>query len=637
MPATRLVLAALAVLTPLVWTMQNENTAYAKLLVLGLAAAMMIAITPWRRLFGAVRHAAPLHALLGFGLLSAAFSASPSFGWPAGVLALTLWIIVAAAAAPISPAFWRRTIVAAAVGPVVIGLLQIGHLDPTPWGALTIENFHGRICSTLGNPNFLAGFLAGTIPFCWPVAWLAGPAILVLLFTAAKGGLLGLLASAAVGTAAARRPGPPRVSRNVKVTLVAMAAAVLLALTFAAPIRERLLFSWTGESLRFRLLTWQQVMRMLPPAPVLGHGLGRFQVVYPRFRLAEIIRMFGQHSYMTDHPENLTLELASELGIVGLGLWLWLIAFAGRSLAMKLTGPDGAARRLAIASSAGLTGLFVTNSFGVDVHYGATAALGAILLGIAISRPAAPDDAELAVGFHAGPILAGLVLAGVWTNFYASDAALSRALAYSSRGQWDPAIGWYRSAARLNATNVMARYFCGSALLDRGVPEDLAKAESLFDGVRADHPDYVLLNYKYWLLYNRQGRRADAEASLARQIALDPTAATFYLERGRMAVDEKRWADAQRDFLTATQVEPDNPAGYQYLGNMQVMRGRFKEALTAYATGLARLPQSEELHYNAAVAAYKLGDRRQALAHARAVLAVNPSHPGARLIISKLK
>jgi len=636
-PATRLVLAALAVLTPLVWTMQNENTAYAKLLVLGLGAAALLAANTWRSLRSGVRHAAPLHALLGFGLLSAAFSASPSFGWPAGVLALTLWIIVAAAAQPLPPAFWRRTIRLAAVGPILIGALQIVHLDPTPWGSLAAENFHGRICSTLGNPNFLAGFLAGTIPFLWPVAWLAGPAILVLLFTAAKGGLLGLIAGATVGTAASRRPGSPRMSPTVTVALATMAAAVLVALAFAAPIRERLLFSWTGESLRFRLLTWKQVIRMLPPAPVLGHGLGRFQVVYPRFRLAEIIRMFGQHSYMTDHPENLTLELASELGIVGLGLWCWLIAVVVRSLAVRLAGPDGPARRLAVSCSAGLAGLFVTNSFGVDVHYGATAALGAMLLGIALSRPAPEESPAPARGVRPGMVAAGLLLAGVWTNFYASDAALSRAIAFSSQGRWDPAIGWYRSAARLNATNVMARYFGGSALLDRGAPEDLAKAESLFDGVRADHPDYVLLNYKYWLLYNRQGRRADAQAALARQIALDPTAATFYLERGRMAVDEKRWDDARRDFLTAARVEPDNPAGYQYLGNMLVLQGRFREALAAYGTGLARLPNSAELHYNAAVAAYKLGDRTLARTHAEAVLAVEPDHPGARLIISKLK
>ncbi len=637
----RLVLAALVILAPLVWTMQNENTAYAKLLVLGLSAAALLAVVPWRTLGRATRHAAPLHTLLLFGLASAAFTRSPSFGWPAGLLALTLWIVVAAAALPQPPSFWRRTIMAAAAGPVLIGVLQMTHMDPTPWGALAVENFHGRICSTLGNPNFLAGFLVGTIPFLAPVAWLIGPAVIVLLQTAAKGGVLGLVAGGAVGAAVGRGGLVSRVPARVKAVVGTVLAAILIVVAMDAPVRERLLFSWTGESLRFRLLTWKQVVRMLPPAPVLGHGLGRFQVVYPRFRLAEIIRMFGQHSYMTDHPENLTLELASELGLVGLGLWLWLLAFVARALAAKIARGGPADRGLAIACAAGLAGLFVTNSFGVDVHYGATAALGAVLVGIAIARPvpAAPASRAAAPPRPAavGRWVAALALAGVWTNFYASDAALARAIAWSAQGRWDPAVGWYRTAARLNRTNVMARYFGASALLDRGDPADLAQAESLLDGVRFDHPDYVLLNYKYWLLYNRQGRRAEAEAALDRQISLDPVAATFHLERGRKAMDERRWEDARAAFAAAITAEPDNPTGYQYLGNLLVTRKRYREALAAYDAGLARLPRSEELHYNAAVAAYQMGDRAGARRHAEAVLAVNPGHAQARLIISKLK
>lgn len=378
---------------------------------------------------------------------------------------------------------------------------------------------------------------------------------------------------------------------------------------------------------------------MIGDAPWIGHGLGRFQVVYPRYRLPEIIRMFGQHSYMTDHPENLTLELGSELGLAGLVLWSWLILFVGRSLWRRLDADDPAVRGLAAACAAGLAGLLVTNSFGVDVHYGATAALGAILIGVAISRPeeTPAPGAPTGRGAAAFRVAAALVLALTWTAWYASDAALARAIAFSAQGRWDPAIGLYQTAVRLNRANVMARYFGASALLDRGAPEDVAKAETQFDGVRSEHPDYVLLNYKYWLLYNRQGRRAEAEAALARQIALDPVAATFYLERGRMAVAEQRWEDARRDFAAAVTAEPDNPAGYQYLGNLLVLQGRFKDALAAYAAGLARLPQSVELHYNAAVAAFQSGDRKTARRHAQAVLAVDPGHSQARLIISKLK
>src|SRR5204863_9895965 len=178
-------------------------------------------------------------------------------------------------------------------------------------------------------------------------------------------------------------------------------------------------------------------------------------------------------------------------------------------------------------------------------------------------------------------------------------------------------------------------YFGGAALLDRGRPEDLPEVRRLFDGVAREAPDYVLLNYKYWLLENRAGNAAAAGAALARQIALDPLAATFYLERGRQAMVERHWDAAAADFRTAIAVEPDSAVGYQYLGNLAVVRGRFGEALSVYHDGLVRHPDSVELHYNAAVAAFKSGRHAEARAQALAVLALDPAHAQARLILAK--
>ncbi|MEK7765379.1 MAG: tetratricopeptide repeat protein, partial [bacterium] len=403
-----------------------------------------------------------------------------------------------------------------------------------------------------------------------------------------------------------------------------------------------------NESVRFRLLTWAQTLRMARAAPLTGHGLGRFQVVYPAWRLPEIIRMFKQHSYMTDHPENLTLELLAELGVPGLGLWLWLLAYAAHRLAARLRTGGTQERRLAAACAGGLAGLLATNSFGVDIHYGATAALAACLYGIATAAGAPfqgrpprvlAEDRERSQrsAQRVGPsALLALALALLWVRAFAADAALARALAASTAGGWDQAVRWYGEARALNPAAVMARYFGAAALLDRGRPEDLPEAERLLDGVRREAPDYVLLNYKYWLLYNGLGRRPDARRALARQIELDPLAGVFYLERGRQAMDDARWEDARTDFETACRVEPDSPMGYQYLGNLLVTRGRSRDALAAYARGLARVPDSPDLHYNAAVAAYKLGDRALARAHAEAVLRLQPDHPQARLILARV-
>jgi tetratricopeptide (TPR) repeat protein len=218
---------------------------------------------------------------------------------------------------------------------------------------------------------------------------------------------------------------------------------------------------------------------------------------------------------------------------------------------------------------------------------------------------------------------------------YQSDAALARAIAFSSQGKWDGAVDYYNQAMRYNRHNIIARYFGASALLDRGRDSDLPEARRLLEGVKAEAPDYVLVNFKLWLLYNRLGLKAEAQQSLGRQIELDPLAAVFYLERGRLAFGEKRWEDAKNDFETATKVEPGNPSGWQYLGNLMASRGRFAEAIRVYEAGLSRTPDAEELNYNAAFAAFKLGDRKRARAYAEAALRKNPGNTSAAFIYSK--
>lgn len=677
---TRLTILAALLLAPLIWSMANENTALVKSFALGVCGAFVLLTTRVKDLWTVSRKVTPAYCLLVFALLSALRSPSPSFAWPVVLLVLSLGLLAVASSLPQPPGFWRWAIALTAVPPILVGLLQAVNLDPTPWNLILREHFHGRICSTLGNPNFYAAFLVGVLPFLvWGAAdktlegrlrpmflGLSAAGLVTLLLAGSKGGLLGLAAAGATLGLAMHRGGLWK-SKIGKVSGRAVAGVVLLLIlagvatmaVMPGRVRDRLFLAVpeeaqiTGalsiarnESVRFRALTWTQTLRMVRDAPVLGHGLGRFQVVYPRYRVPEIIRMFGQHSYMTDHPENLTLEITAELGLIGLGFWIWFILLIVRTLRDKLAAPEAHRRWLGAACASGLAGVFVTNSFGVDIHYGATAILAACLIGAALaprpcqgSRSGSKNEAGsvgpvfgLVRWAHAVP---ALLLAMAWTHVYASDAALARALAHSAQGAWNSAIGFYRSAARLNPGNVMARYFGGAALLDRGREEDLPKAQRLFDSVRREVPDYVLLNYKYWLLYNRLGLTRKAQEALARQIRLDPLAAVFYLDRGRLALDEQRWEEAYQDFETATRVEPSNPSGYQYLGNLMVLRGRYQDALTVYAEGLDRNPGSEELHYNAAVAALKLGDREQALSHAKAVLRNNPGHTQAQLILSK--
>src|SRR5438046_2586214 len=64
---------------------------------------------------------------------------------------------------------------------------------------------------------------------------------------------------------------------------------------------------------------------MINAHPVVGNGLGTFWVIYPAYRRPAIFHIEGKHNTETDHAENEHLEVWMDEGIIGMGLWIWLI------------------------------------------------------------------------------------------------------------------------------------------------------------------------------------------------------------------------------------------------------------------------------------------------------------------------
>lgn len=81
-------------------------------------------------------------------------------------------------------------------------------------------------------------------------------------------------------------------------------------------------------SVSFRLFTWISTWEMIRTEPVLGHGVGTFKVIYPAFRRPQIIVLEGRSNTETDHAEDEYLEIWQDEGIVGFGIFIWMVGLA---------------------------------------------------------------------------------------------------------------------------------------------------------------------------------------------------------------------------------------------------------------------------------------------------------------------
>ena len=79
------------------------------------------------------------------------------------------------------------------------------------------------------------------------------------------------------------------------------------------------------DSLRFRVCTWVSTFEMGNTHPIIGNGIGSFRVLYPAYRRPQIFHIEGKHNTETDHAEDEYWEVFQDEGIIGFGIFIWVI------------------------------------------------------------------------------------------------------------------------------------------------------------------------------------------------------------------------------------------------------------------------------------------------------------------------
>jgi O-antigen ligase len=184
-------------------------------------------------------------------------------------------------------------------------------------------------------------------------AWL-GCAAALLAFLACR------LVPGTAGSGRARRPRWAAYGVSIVVGLIVIA---LLLLSFAGQeaIVERgaSIFDPSNATNVDRLAMAATGLRLIANYPVLGIGPGLMADVYPAWAVEWAVRQDNPHLH------NNVLQIAAERGLLGLALWLWMIAafFVGAWRVLRYSGPHGEGGPEARAAIAALAGFLVMGMF----------------------------------------------------------------------------------------------------------------------------------------------------------------------------------------------------------------------------------------------------------------------------------
>ncbi len=192
--------------------------------------------------------------------------------------------------------------------------------------------YSNRVISTFGQPNFLGAYLVMSLPFVWflfkkvrskwsiLIGFLMIVIILGIFSTLSRSAYIGLVFLAIIWGV-----------YHYRLLLTGIILSVLLFGLFAnlfpnLVFREWYRFQvdtiskWTAEN---RLVIVQKSVNLILQKPITGYGLENFSLAFPGVVNEKDL---GLKDIVVDSSHNLFLDLAVQTGLVGLGLFLAILA-----------------------------------------------------------------------------------------------------------------------------------------------------------------------------------------------------------------------------------------------------------------------------------------------------------------------
>ena len=394
----------------------------------------------------------------------------------------------------------------------VYALMQWQGINVFAWDAALTRS--GRSTGSLGNPNLLGGFASAVIPlgaaylFSMKKFTVVLRTTLVLIFAAlatatvvasgTRASIIGVTTGAFVLLFWFLRNSSVTFKKAIPFVLLVIALVAAVTLPMINRLSELDPSLEDQGTLQVRKIIWSGAFDIFKDSPLLGHGPGSFQILFPEYRNPYYSILGVSHNTLHAHCEY--LEILVDIGLAGLILWglaVWGVLYRLKNVDLFRAG-----------AMAGLAAMLAEGIVSVHLRWPPTAWLFATLLLVFLSRETEPASKSSRSRIGAlGLFLVSLILAaGLFIHylpmsrssalvFRGKDIFLARTEmtmngAYSASAEWvnsgdesafnaaiiqwqnakiyaDSAVAYSREATEVYPYDLGGWYALGSALLTR--------------------------------------------------------------------------------------------------------------------------------------------------------------------------
>ncbi len=348
-----------------------------------------------------------------------------------------------------------------------------------------------------------------------------------------------------------------------------------------------------GREVRFAL--WLNTLAMARDHLVVGVGLGNFKNHYPRYHNAVLKDQSFSVARQAANTHNDLLQGLAELGLVGLGLFSWLVLQTAATARLSLQGENEEQQIIAALALTGLLAFLVIALFSFPMACSLPPFMAALYLGLLAARaPQAGNCRVSAAKILAYSALAALLclLAGLNSyNELKADHYLARFIKLESQQQWPAAIRMGQKMVRAQPLRHQLLTYLGRAYMQSG---NLLQAEKAFKVSLKRDPLDINAMTNLGAVYLRGGRYQKAQAISEEALAIFPANWAACSNIGSALMQQGKYPEAKDCFARATGMKGASKQVWFNLGTACQKEGDLEGAVRAFTEALAKDPGWQE-------------------------------------------
>jgi len=504
-----------------------------------------------------------------------------------------------------------------------------------------LNPYGGRCVSTFGNPNFLSAFLIVIIPFLLYKLILAKNVVIrifyfiinsivfwALVCSLTRSSWLGLAAGLIVFVTGLYYFFP-KVMKTQLPTLLALGITfgIILSLLpqssvsgYHPRVTERLTeiqhaVKNVYPPLHQRVLIWSCAWDMIKERPVIGKGWGVFELFYPFYQSKYLLQIpeWRQLRTHANNAHNEILEVLSQTGIIGLGvfIWIWILffAFSYKTLRSYALEPGESKQNTGVLQQRTSDGLLVLaavsssvcmladNLLNVSLHFVVPVLVFWMAVAIVIVKGTNRENIDsntvvtLDLNKHnfrpwlyAGIILT-LYMVTVNFRFFIGETYYFKGFKLVRRGELKTAQVMLENARKWHRFEVNNTYELGNTYARN---RELDKALWAYDEALKSNLGYDEIYFNLATVESMLNKHEEAYINYKRATSINPLSLDAFLSLGnyylrKLDTEPSAVESATRVFKHIISVDPQNKESYNNLGYMYLRKKDRENAAECFA------------------------------------------------------